>query len=57
MARRPLIIPPGLTVLVTRIKNGFRLRPVVGPHETGGTKIPRRPFRKQPPAGPGREEG
>lgn len=56
MAKHSLIIPPGLTVLVTRTKNGFRLRPVLGPHETGGTKLPPRPLRPQPAAGPGREQ-
>lgn len=38
-------IPPGLTILVTKLKNGFRLRPVLEPHETGGSSIPPRPMR------------
>lgn len=45
MPKRPLIAPFGINVLVTKIKNGFRLRPVLEPNEMGGSKIPRRPMK------------
>lgn len=45
MPKRPLIAPFGINFLVTKIKNGLRLRPVLEPLETGGSKIPPRPFK------------